>query len=67
MPLSRIDAEDPRMTRWVEAMERHGGGGEPRVAYGAVFFCWLRGQLMMVEYYVYDGVDFRGNLDLALP
>ena len=48
VPLSRIDVEDPQMSIWVEAMALHGGGGGPRVSYGAVFFFLLRGQLLMV-------------------
>ena len=43
VPLTRLDVEDPRMSQWVEAMGRHGGGGGPRVEYGAIFFRWLRG------------------------
>ena len=38
VPLNRMDAEDPRMLRWAEAMAQHGGGGGPTVTYGAVFF-----------------------------
>ena len=67
VPLSRLDSEDPRMTRWVEAITHHGGGGHPRVTYGTVFFRWLRGQLLMVEDYSYAGEDFRDDPDLPLP
>ena len=31
VPLTRIDVEDPHITRWVEAMARHSGGEGPRV------------------------------------
>ena len=33
----RLDAEDPRMLRWVYVMARHDGGGS-KVIYGSVFF-----------------------------
>ena len=66
VPLTRLDAEDPRMSQWVEAMARHGGGGGPRVEYGVVFFHWLRGQTLMVEDYAYAGIDFSNEPDLPL-
>jgi hypothetical protein len=46
-------------------MARH--GGIPIVKYDDIFFQWLRNHLLMVEYYVYAGTDFRGDLNLALP
>ena len=52
-----LDPEDPRMLRWVYIMAHHGGGG-PKVVYGTYFFCWLRGQLLMIEDYSYEGEDF---------
>ena len=30
-PVSRLDAEDPWMSIWVESMAHNGGGGVPRV------------------------------------
>ena len=54
------------MLRWVEAMARHGGGGGTTVTYGFVFFCWLCGQLLMVEHYAYARTDFRDEPDLSL-
>ena len=47
-------------------MALHGGGG-PKVVYGAVFFRWLRGQLLMIEDYSYEGVDLCDDPELALP
>jgi hypothetical protein len=31
------------------------------------FFAWPRHQLIMIEYFPYVGVDFRGSMDLVLP
>ena len=36
--MSRIDADDPRILRWVYVMSHHGGGCS-KVVYGLVFFC----------------------------
>ena len=47
-------------------MARHGGGG-PKVVYETAFFPWLRGQLLMIEDYDYEGAYFWGDLDLVLP
>ena len=64
--LGRIDAEDPKMVRWVLIMARHGGGGS-KVTYGLVFFFWLRSQLLMIEDYAYEGEYLCHDLELAFP
>jgi hypothetical protein len=46
-------------------MERY--CGVPTITYGPTFFQRLRDQLIMIEDYAYDGADFYGDLDLALP
>jgi hypothetical protein len=46
-------------------MARH--GGVPITKYDKVLFQWLRNQLLKVEDYVYVGVDFCGDPNLALP
>ena len=55
--VSRLDPEDPRMLRWVYIMAHHGDRG-PKVVYGSAFFRWLRGKLLMIEDYAYEGADF---------
>ena len=55
--VSRLDPEDPRMLKWVYVMACHGGGGS-KVVYGSTFFRWLRGQLLMIKDYAYEGEDF---------
>ena len=64
--ITRLDLEDPRMLAWVTAMPRFGGGG-PKVTYGSRLFCWLRNQLLMVEYYAYEGAYFQNDMELVLP
>ena len=66
MTVSRLEPEDPRMLRWVYIMARHGDRG-PKVVYGSAFFRWLRGKLLMIEDYAYEGADFRDDPELALP
>jgi hypothetical protein len=57
--------QDPWMKIWVDLMVHH--NGVPIVKYDDVFFQWLRNQPIMVEDYVYAGMDFCGDPDLALP
>ena len=64
--VSRLDPKDPRIRRWVYVMAHHGGGG-PKFFYDSAFFLWLRGQLLMIEYYSYEEEDFRENPELPLP
>ena len=64
--VSRLDPEDPRMLMWVYIMARHGGRG-PKFVYGYTFFCWLRGQLLMVEDYAYKVAEFWDDQELTLP
>ena len=56
---------DPRMQRWVELMARH--AGQSTVMLSNAFFSWFRRQIIAINDYAYAGVDFRGDLDLALP
>ena len=37
--LRMLDADDPRVIRWVNVMAHHGGGGL-KVTYGSLFFHW---------------------------
>jgi hypothetical protein len=37
------------------------------IRYDDLFFDWLPGQVLMIEDYVYAGLDFRGDPDLSLP
>ena len=66
MTTSRLEPEDPRMLKWVYIMVRHGCRG-PKVIYGSTLFCWLRGQLLMIEYYAYEGEKFQDDPELTLP
>ena len=56
---------DPRMHRWVELMARH--VGQSSIVFLTAFFAWFRRQVIAIDDYAYAGVDFRGDLDLALP
>jgi hypothetical protein len=72
VPVIRLQVEwgittpqDPRMKRWVDHMDRHGGCHIVR--YTDVFFEWMRTQMIMVDDYSYAGLYFHGDPDLALP
>ena len=51
----------------VSLMARHGGDGGPIVRYTPWFLVWLRIQISMIEDLPYVGMDYRGDLDMALP
>ena len=55
------------MGRWADMMKRLGGGEVPRNAFDNDFFTWWDQQIITVDDYPYVGLDFRGDLDLALP
>jgi hypothetical protein len=72
VPLLRLQVEwnlpaprDPRMLSWCRLMARHVAG--PIIKYDDTFFDWLQPQMLMVDDYAYAGLDFRGDMDLALP
>jgi hypothetical protein len=72
VPVFRLQVEwdfsgprDPRMLRWCWLMARHMAG--PIVKYDDIFFDWLQNHMLMVDDYDYAGLDFQGDLDLALP
>ena len=65
MTMSRLENKDPRILRWVLVMSLYGGRGH-KVVYGSTFFCWLRGQILMIEDYSYEGANFRDDLELVL-
>ena len=53
------------MPRWCSLMARHIAG--PIIKYNDSFFDWLRPQMLMINDYAYVGLDFLGDLNLALP
>ena len=66
VPLSRLDVEYPKMSRWVDSMAFHGGGGGPSVTYKKKNFHWLRSQILMIKDYSYTGTEFCKDHDLPL-
>ena len=64
--MSRMDAKDPRMIRWVYFMACHGVGGS-KLVYGFIFFRWLRNQLLMIKDYSYERAEFCEDLEHPLP
>jgi hypothetical protein len=72
VPVLRLQVEwnipgprDPRMLIWCQLMARHVAG--PIIKYDDIFFDWLQTHMLMVDDYAYVGLDFQGDLDLALP
>ena len=46
-------------------MARH--GAISIIYHGTTFLKWLRGHVLMVQDYAYNGTEFREDLDLPLP
>lgn len=46
-------------------MARH--AGQSQISFSYAFFKWFNRQEMVFAEYPYVGMDFRGDLDLALP
>ena len=57
----------PRLSRWGEIFLRQGGGGSVHSVYDDEFYFWWERQLPALEQFPYDGLDFRGDIDLVLP
>ena len=60
------DAQDPSQLHWANVMQRLGGG---RVAnpYPAYFFLWWHRWIISIDDYPYEGINFRGDLDIPIP
>ena len=43
------------------------GASRGKVKFGATSFCWLNDHILMIEYYLYAGTEFRRDLDFPLP
>ena len=56
----------PSQRHWANVMHKLGGG---RVAnpYLTEFFPWWWRQLIAIDDYPYEGIDFRGDPDMPLP
>ena len=53
------------MKRGVDLMARH--AGQSQISFYDAFFDWFDCQEMVFAEYPYVEMDFRGDLDLALP
>ena len=55
------------MSRWGDIFLRQGGGGSVQSVYDDDFYFWWEHQLLALEQFPYDGMDFQGDADLVLP
>lgn len=53
--------------RWVDLMNRLGGGEVPRTTFDHDFFLWWEEQVIATMDYSYAGMDFIADPDLVLP
>ena len=61
--LGLSNPRDLRMQRWVELMGRH--SGQSTIVFSTAFYTWFRQQVFAIDEYVYAGVDFQGDPNLA--
>ena len=66
MSLGPFDTREPRQGRWSSLNPRIGGGLIWHF-FEEDFFQWLHGQIVMINDYAYEGMDFTGDPDLMLP
>lgn len=52
---------------WWSSLDPHIGGGLIWHFFVEDFFQWLRGQIVMIDDYVYKGIDFTSEPDLMFP
>jgi hypothetical protein len=57
---------DPTMSRWTEVIRRLGGGRVP-TPYNDEFFFWWHRQVIGLDGYPYEGINYRGDPDMPLP
>jgi hypothetical protein len=56
---------EPCMEKWTSFSPRL--GTDSKFNFTANFFAWWRRQIIVIEEFLYAGVDFLGNVDLVLP
>ena len=66
MVFTELRVRDPRKLRWVRILA-HTGESRGKFKFGDPFFRWLDDQILMIEDYMYTGIDLRGDLDIPLP
>lgn len=63
MSLGPLDLREPKHRRWA-FLDPHTGGGPIRHFFEEYFFEWLNGQIVMIDDYAYEGMDFTRDPDL---
>lgn len=58
---------DPHMLKWGILMAHHGGGEDPTIRFTPNFFEWMESQIIMIEEFLYAGMDYTRDLDMPLP
>ena len=59
-------SQDPAQLRWVNVMQRL-GGGQVANPYPTDFFLWWHRQIIAIDDYPYEGIDFRGDPYMSIP
>ena len=58
---------EPKLMRWVTVMARHPEEGSEVVRFPPDYFHWLENQVFEIQDFPYAGMDYHGDLDMALP
>lgn len=53
--------------RWVAVMAHHPEEGSEVFLFPPEYFCWLRNQPFVIPGFLGAGMDYHGDLDMALP
>jgi hypothetical protein len=54
------------MSQWNEVMQQLGGGSMP-TPYDNEFFHWWQWQIIVINDYPYEGIDYQGDCDMSFP
>lgn len=66
MSLGPLDPREPRQRQWA-LLDPRTGGGPIWHFFEEDFFVWLSGQIVMIENYAYEGMDFTSDPYLIFP
>lgn len=66
MSLGPLDPREPRKGRWA-SLDPRTIGGPIHHFFREYFFEWLSGQILIINDYVYGGMDFTRDPNLILP
>jgi hypothetical protein len=60
-----VGYRDPTMKKWIDLLSRLRGGMQ--FQFDAKYFRWWDRQIVAIDYYAYNGVDYHDDPNMVLP